>query len=107
MPRQRLTHRRAVHVFPEDFGESLVRIKEESGLSWSELARRLGTSPLTIRRWRCGVRPNAQHLLAIMAVADNLGLGHLLAFGRAAQLPSRPYGGPDADGRTAHPARAA
>lgn len=83
MPRQRLTHRRAVHVFPEDFAESLERIREASGLSWSELARRLGTSPLTVRRWRQGVRPNAQHLFALMAVAGELGLGHLLPSGRS------------------------
>ncbi|MCY4582735.1 MAG: helix-turn-helix domain-containing protein [Chloroflexi bacterium] len=83
MPRQRLTHRRAVHVFPEDFAESLERIREASGLSWNELARRLGTSPLTVRRWRQGVRPNAQHLFAIMNVAADLGLIHLLPTGRS------------------------
>ena len=82
MPRQRLTHRRAVHVFPEDFAESLERIREASGLSWNELARRLGTRPLTVRRWRQGVRPNAQHLFAIMNVAADLGLIHLLPTGR-------------------------
>lgn len=82
MPRQRLVHRRAVHVFPEDFAESLERIKEESGLSWSELARRLGTNPLTVRRWRQGAHPNAHHLFALMAVARDLGLIHLLPAGR-------------------------
>ena len=85
MPRQRLTYRRAVHVFPEDFAESLERIKEASGLSWSELARRFGTDPLTLRRWRAGIRPNAQHLLAIMAVARDLGVSHLLFTGAPAQ----------------------
>ena len=85
MPRQRLIHRRAVHVFPEDFGESLERIREDSGLSWGELARRLGTNPLTVRRWRDGTRPNAQHLFALMAVTDDLELGHLLPKGRVAQ----------------------
>ena len=34
----------------------------ESGLSWGEIARRLGTYRLTIRRWRYkGVRPNLAH----------------------------------------------
>ena len=103
MPRQRLTHRRTIHAFPEDFADGLEQIKEASGLSWSELARRLGTNPLTVRRWRCGVRPNAQHLLALMAVAGDLGLGHLLPFGRAAHLLS----GPHAGDRPARPARAA
>ncbi|MYE31873.1 MAG: helix-turn-helix transcriptional regulator [Chloroflexi bacterium] len=85
MPRQRLTHRRAIHVFPEDFAESLEQIKEASGLSWGELARRLGTSPLTLRRWRAGIRPNAQHLFALMAVARELGVSHLLPTGAPAQ----------------------
>ena len=83
MPRQRLTHRRTVHVFPEDFAEGLERIREASGLSWNELARRLGTNPLTLRRWRGGVRPNAHHLFALMNVAADLGLSHLLPTGRS------------------------
>lgn len=78
MPRQRLIHRRAVHVFPENFAESLERIREASGLSWSELARRLGTNPLTLRRWRHGIHPNAHHLFALMAVARDLRVSHLL-----------------------------
>lgn len=78
MPRQRLTHRRAVHAFPEDFAESLERLREASGLSWNELARRLGTDALTLRRWRNGARPNVQHFCALITVAGDLGLGHLL-----------------------------
>lgn len=89
MPRQRLNHRRAVHVFPEDFAASLERVREASGLPWSELARRLGTSPLTVRRWRWGVRPNAQHLFALMAVAREIGLSHLLPTGTSG-APAQP-----------------
>ncbi len=48
------------------------------GLTWSELARRLGTNPLTLRRWRQGARPNALHLLALLEVAASLDLVHLL-----------------------------
>ena len=33
---------------------------------------------LTMRRWRAGVRPNRQHLMALLVLADDLGLGHLL-----------------------------
>ena len=43
MPRQRTHHSRITHVVPADFPERLRRFKEESGLSWSEIARRLGT----------------------------------------------------------------
>ena len=59
MPRQRTHHRSgSYYVFPDDFGDCLVRFKDESGLSWAEIARRLGTTPLTLRRWwKRGVRP--------------------------------------------------
>ena len=79
MPRQRNDHRRVIYAFPDDFSCRLVRFQQESGLSWAELARRVGADPLTVRRWKAGVRPNARHLLALQALADDLGLGHLLA----------------------------
>ena len=66
------------HVFPDDFPQRLERFKEESGLSWAEIARRLRTYPLTIRRWRFnGVRPNLAHQVALLELADSLGLGHI------------------------------
>ena len=81
MPRQRKRYRRELHAFPADFPQRLERLKEESGLTWSELAARLGTSPLTLRRWRQGVCPNALHLLALMEVAASLGLAQPLPVG--------------------------
>ena len=42
MPRQQMRHLRGFYEFPDDFPECLRRLKEASGLSWSELARRLG-----------------------------------------------------------------
>ena len=78
MPRQRIHHSRRTYFFPEDFPERLMRFKEESGLSWSEMARRLRTYPLTIRRWRHkGVRPSVRHQMALLDLADSLGLGHI------------------------------
>lgn len=77
MPRRRRLPRE-VHVFPEGFPQGLERFKEASGLPWTELARRLGTNSLTLRRWRKGVRPNALHLLALQDLAASLDLGHLL-----------------------------
>ena len=65
MPRQRKPYRREAHVFPEDFPEKLEQLKEASGLTWSEVARRLGTNPL--------------HLLALLQFAASLDLAHLLA----------------------------
>ena len=78
MLRQHAYYSRRTHVFPDDFPQRLERFKVESGLSWAEIARRLGTYPLTIRRWRCkGVRPNLAHQKALLDLADDLGLGHI------------------------------
>ena len=78
MPRQHTHHSRRTYVFPGDFSERLVRFKEESGLSWAELNRRLGTDPETVRRWRDkGVRPSTRHMMALLVLADSMGLGHL------------------------------
>ena len=54
-------------------------VREESGLTWAELSRRLGTYPLVMRRWRrAGVQPNLRHVMGLLDLADGLGLGHLL-----------------------------
>ena len=78
MPRQRTHHSRRVWGFPDDFPERLERFKEESGLSWAEINRRLGTHPQTVRRWRKGLcRPSTRHMVALLNLANSLGLGHL------------------------------
>ena len=52
--------------------------KHASGLSWAEIARRLGTYPHTVWRWTEGkLRPNVKHMLALLEMAGSLGLGHL------------------------------
>ena len=74
MPRQRTQCRRKL----DDFSQRLVWFKHASGLSWAEIARRLGVDPVTVRRWwQRGVRPNYRHLKALQDLADDLGLGHL------------------------------
>lgn len=78
MPRQRVHYSRDPYVFPEDFTQRLERFKRESGLSWAEIARRLDIYPHTLWRWRnLGVRPNTEHMMALLALAEDLGLGHL------------------------------
>ena len=77
MPRQRVHHTRITYDFPEDFPRRLELFKDGSGLSWAELARRLGTYPDTVRRWRSGVHPNARHLMALLDLADSFGLRDL------------------------------
>ena len=79
MPRQRIHHGRIVYVIPDDFPQRLRRLKEESGLPWAEIARRIGTSPYTLWRWvEAGVRPHWRHQMALLALAEDLGLAHIL-----------------------------
>lgn len=78
MSRQRLDHSGDTHELPADFPERLKRFQEESGMSWSEIARRLGTYRVTVWRWAAGkARPNYQHRRALWELADSLGLAHL------------------------------
>ena len=78
MPRQYTHHSRITYVFPDDFPQRLVRFKEESGMPWAELRRRLGADRETVRRWRDkGVLPNTRNYAALLVVADSFGLGHL------------------------------
>ena len=78
MPRQRIDYNRITYQFPDDFQERLERLQQESGLPWAEIARRIGTYPHTLWRWRnIGVRPSAEHMMALLDLADSLGLGHL------------------------------
>ena len=78
MPRQRIHHRRITNVFPDDFPERLTRFQEESGLSWSEIIRRLDIHHETMRRWRKGrARPSMRNMMALVALARPLGLAHL------------------------------
>ncbi len=43
MPRQRTYYSRRNYDIPDGFPERLKRFPRESGLSWSDIARRLGT----------------------------------------------------------------
>ena len=66
------------YVIPDDFPQRLRRFKEESGLSLSKIARRLGTYRHTVGRWcKAGVRPNQHHMRALLGLADDFGLGYL------------------------------
>ena len=80
MPRQRTHYNRIPRSLPDDFPQSLAWFQQQSGLSWAEIARRLGTNPITVRRWwKHGARPSYQNLMALQDLADSLGLGHLFA----------------------------
>ena len=78
MPRQRTQYSSGTYVFPKDFPQRLKRFQEESGLSRSEIARRLETYRHTVWRWAEGrTRPNQQHRKALMEVDGSLWLRHL------------------------------
>ena len=78
MPRQRINYRRRTYDFPEDFPQRLERFKEVSGLSWTEIARCIGTYPYTVRRWwKKGMRPSTRHMMALLLLAHSLGLDNL------------------------------
>ncbi len=70
--------RRARAPLPGDFALAIVAIKDASGLTWEELARLLGTNTVNLWRWRNGVRPGTDYLLALQALARSLGLEHVL-----------------------------
>ena len=71
MPRQRHHYPRVESAFPDDFPQCLERFMEAAGLSASELARRLGVSTNTVKRWTAGVRPTSEHLIALQEFADS------------------------------------
>ena len=79
MPRRRRSPVSSPSPFPEDFPQRLEAFKSASGLSWREMAYRLGVEPRFLRRWRAGMRPSAENLFNLMALAQDLSLGHLLA----------------------------
>lgn len=78
MPKQRLDHFKQPHRVPDDFRERFKRFQKESGLSWSEIARRIGTYRYTVYRWKEGLgRPNMKHMMALLDLAESLGLRHI------------------------------
>ena len=78
MPRQRNIYFRDVYNFPDDFPERLKRFQRESSLSWSEIARCIGAYRYTVYRWKEGLgRPNMEHMMALLDLAESLGLRHI------------------------------
>ena len=64
--------------FPPDFPERLCQFVNAAGLSWRELARRLGVNVRTVHRWRNGTTPDAGHLFALLELANEMDLIELL-----------------------------
>lgn len=83
MPRRRAIPTAPIGRFPEDFPDRLERLKEASGFSWHELARRMGAETRTVRRWRNGHCPTAEHLFNLFLVGSDVpgGLDIILGLG--------------------------
>ncbi len=78
MPRQRINHKEETYEVPEDFPERLKRFQETCGLSWSEIARRIGTYRYTVWRWKVGkTRPIYHYWQVLLELAEDLGLVRL------------------------------
>ena len=79
MPRQRTDYDRSKPTTsPTTSRSAWKRFQELSGLSWSEIARRIGTYRSTVSRWkRGGGRPNMEHMMALLDLAESLGLRHI------------------------------
>ena len=58
-------------AFPDDFPQRLERLRAASDLTWRALARELSVSVRSVYRWRTGTRPDAAHMLAIVAFATD------------------------------------
>ena len=64
--------------FPTTSRSAWSGSRRRRGLSWAELNRRLAVHPQTMRRWRKGrARPSTRHMMALLDLADGLGLGHI------------------------------
>ena len=73
-------------VFPEDFPQRLVRLKDASGLSWRGMARALGVDPKQLRRWRRGVEPGGGAMLSLLRFASRVPGGVQILMGDGFQM---------------------
>ena len=62
MQRPRTNHNERVYALPDDFQQRQVWSRHASGLTWAEIARRLGIDLITIRR---GGRPGCGPTISI------------------------------------------
>ena len=80
MERNRMPERR-LPPFPEDFGRRLERLKELSGLSWTEFAETVGATDRGVLKWRRGGPPSGVYFWAVLKLARDLSGGYDLLMG--------------------------
>ena len=71
-------HRPYLSELPADFGERIEEFRVASGLGVRPLARLLGVRPYRLREWRRGVAPSSGHLVALVTIAEAMGLRGIL-----------------------------
>ena len=66
------TNRTSGSAFPKDFPQHLELFKEKAGMSWRELAMRVGVRYGRLMSWRRGTVPKGGALLSLFRVASTM-----------------------------------
>ena len=82
--------------FPDDFGRRLEQLKELAGVSWRELAERLGVTERGMLKWRKGGPPSGAYFWNIVVLASEFPGGIELMLGgdsdtEPEELPGPPW----------------
>ena len=75
--------------FPDDFGRRLERLKELAGVSWRELAGRIGVTERGMLKWRRGAPPSGAYLWSIIELARDVPGGYEVVMGADAGTESK------------------
>lgn len=68
-------------ALPEDFPQRLSRLRERSGLTWTDFAEAVGADPKQVLRWRHGTHPCGGALHSLLRVAGYIPGGVKLIMG--------------------------
>ena len=71
---------------PEDFPQRLCRLRERSGLTWTDFAEAVGADPKQVLRWRHGAHPCGGALHSLLRVAGRIPGGVKLIMGEDFEL---------------------
>lgn len=74
---------------PEDFPQRLCRLRERSGLTWTDFSEAVGADPKQVLRWRHGAHPCGGALHSLLRVASRIPGGVQLIMGEDFELTGR------------------